>query len=358
MFPTLARVGEAINWAERKLDGSIAEAVWPSALDDAINQFAYAGTLAPSTAGTLALETGGGGILGKIGGKAVSNVAEMDGWLKSADPAQHLRKRTQGLIDQGKTADEIIETPLWKNRENIVNSTDYYPLPVDQIPNRPQLQDNLYQGATRLGWADEGLEGAAKPVPKGQKPTAVLVTGPAASGKSAVANPIARQYNAAIVDPDEAKKMLPGFDGGMGANAVHNQSKDMAKQLQDELMRDNYNLVIPTVGSSPEKVLAKADQLRAAGYDVQLLNMDVPAAEAGNRMLLRSAKTGRHIPMEVFAKDAKGAGETFGVLKSNQNGLFDGVSQVRNGADVPRVGPKPITMNSGLLDYVPGLTVF
>ena len=60
-------------------------------------------------------------------------------------------------------------------------------------------------------------------------------------------------------------------------------------------------------------MLAKADQLRAAGYDVQLLNMDVPAAEAGNRMLLRSAKTGRHIPMDVFAKDARGAGETFGV---------------------------------------------
>ena len=213
IYPTLARVGEAVNWAERNLKGSIAEAVWPSALDDAINQFAYAGTLAPSTAGTLALETGGGGILGKIGGKAVSNVAEMDAWLKSADPAQHLRRRTQGLIDQGKTADEIIETPLWKNRENIVNSTDYYPLPVDQIPKRPQLQDNLYQGATRLGWADDGLEGAAKPVPRGQQPKAVLVTGPAASGKSAVANPIARQYNAAIVDPDEAKRSSQALTG-------------------------------------------------------------------------------------------------------------------------------------------------
>ena len=31
--------------------------------------------------GTLALETGGGGILVEIGGKAVSNVAEMDAWL-------------------------------------------------------------------------------------------------------------------------------------------------------------------------------------------------------------------------------------------------------------------------------------
>ena len=80
----------------------------------------------------------------------------------------------------------------------------------------------------------------------------------------------------------------------------------MADQLQNELMRDNYNLVIPTVGSSPEKVLAKADQLRAAGYDVQLLNMDVPAAEAGNRMLLRSAKTGRHIPMDVFCERCQG----------------------------------------------------
>jgi hypothetical protein len=85
--------------------------------------------------------------------------------------------------------------------------------------------------------------------------------------------------------------------------------------------------------------------------------MDVPADVAGQRMLSRSAGTGRHIPLDVFNKDAQGAIDTFGVLKSNQNGLFDGISQVANGPDVPRNGLKPVLMNSGLLDAVPGLTI-
>ena len=356
--PWMAKVAEALNAGERAVDGSIASWVYPNSLDDALNNFAYHGTMSPGQAAGAALDVGVPAGPAKVAGKALDKIGTMNRWYQSPDPARHMKSELEHMFkEEGKSFREASGTPLVQHRDRLVNSTDYPPLPVSAIPNRPQMQQDLYQGATRLGWADDGLEGAAKPVAKGEKPKAILVTGPAAAGKSAVANPIARQYNAAIVDPDEAKKVLPGFADGMGANAVHNQSKDMAAQLTEELMRDRYNLVIPTVGSDSGKVLAKADQLRAAGYDVQLLNMDVPADVAGQRMLLRSAGTGRHIPLDVFNKDAQGAIDTFGVLKSNQNGLFDGISQVANGPDVPKNGLKPVLMNSGILDAVPGLTI-
>ena len=357
-YPLMAKLAETLNRGERAVDGSIMSWAYPNDLDDALNNFAYHGTMSPGQAASAALDVGIPVGPAKVARKALEKIGTMNRWYQSPNPAQHMKSETERMIkEQGKSFREAAETPLWRNRENIVNSSDHAPLPVDQIPNRARLQEDFYQGATRLGWADDGLEGAAKPVAKGEKPRAILVTGPAAAGKSAVANPIARQYNAAIVDPDEAKKMLPGFADGMGANAVHNQSKDMTAQLTEELMRDRYNLVIPTVGSSPDKVLAKADQLRARGYDVQLLNMDVPVDVAGERMLLRSAGTGRHIPLDVFTKDAQGAIDTFNALKSNPNGLFDGISQVANGPVVPRKGLKPVLMNSGLLDAVPGLTI-
>ena len=356
--PLLARLAEGLNYGERAVQGSIMDAIYPSDLDDAINNFAYHGTMSPGQAAGAALDVGVPVGPAKIAGNALDKIGTMNRWYQSPDPAAHMKAEMMHMFEnEGKSFREAAGSPLVKHRESIVTSTDYAPLPVDQIANRPKLQEDFYQGATRLGWADDGLEGAAKPVAKGEKPRAILVTGPAAAGKSSVANPIARQYNAAIVDPDEAKKMLPGFDNGMGANAVHPQSKAMTQQLQDELMRDRYNMVIPTVGEAPDKVLAKADQLRAAGYDVQLLNMDVSAEEAGKRMLLRSAGTGRHIPVDIFNKDAQGAIDTFGVLKSNQNGLLDGISQVANGPEVPAKGLKPVLMNSGLLDAVPGLTI-
>jgi predicted kinase len=354
----MAKVAEALNAGERAVDGSIASWVYPNSLDDALNNFAYHGTMSPGQAAGAALDVGVPVGPAKVAGQALDKIGTMNRWYQSPEPAKHMKAEMKHMFDnEGKSFREAAGTPLIQHRESIVNSTDYAPLPVDAIPNRPQMQQDFYQGATRLGWADDKLEGAATPVAKGQKPRAILVTGPAAAGKSAVANPIARQYNAAIVDPDEAKKMLPGFDDGMGANAVHAQSKAMTEQLTEELMRDRYNMVIPTVGSSPDKVLAKADQLRAAGYDVQLLNMDVAAEDAGQRMLLRSAGTGRHIPLDVFNKDAQGAVDTFGILRHNPKGAFDGVSQVANGPDVPRKGLKPVLMNSGILDAVPGLTI-
>ena len=356
--PLLARLAEGLNYGERAVQGSIMDAIYPSSLDDAINNFAYHGTMSPGQAAGAALDVGVPVGPAKVAGQALDKIGTMNKWYQSPDPAAHMKGEMRHMFEnEGKSFREAAGNPLVQHRESIVTSTDYAPLPVDQIANRPKLQEDFYQGATRLGWADDGLEGAAKPVAKGEKPRAILVTGAAAAGKSSVANPIARQYNAAIVDPDEAKKMLPGFDNGMGANAVHPQSKAMTEQLQDELMRDRYNLVIPRIGSNPDNVLKTVEQLKAKGYDVQLLNMDVPAEEAGKRMLLRSAGTGRHIPVNIFNEDAQGAIDTFNVLKSNSRGLFDGISQVANGPEVPAKGLKPVLMNSGILDAVPGLTI-
>ena len=356
--PWMAKVAEALNAGERAVDGSIASWVYPNSLDDALNNFAYHGTMSPGQAAGAALDVGVPVGPAKVAGQALDKIGTMNRWYQSPDPAAHMKAEMMHMFEnEGKSFREAAGTPLVKHRESIATSSDYAPLPVDQIANRPKLQEDFYQGATRLGWADDGLEGAATPVAKGEKPRAILVTGPAAAGKSSVANPIARQYNAAIVDPDEAKKMLPGFADGTGANAVHGQSKVMTEQLTEELMRDRYNLVIPRIGSNPDNVLKTAEQLKAKGYDVQLLNMDVSAEEAGKRMLLRSAGTGRHIPVGIFNKDAQGAVEAFNVLKSNKNGLLDGISQVANGPEVPAKGLKPVLMNSGLLDAVPGLTI-
>jgi len=74
--------------------------------------------------------------------------------------------------------------------------------------------ENLYITSKQLGWTDDGLAYGGRPRAEGEAKRAVIVLGPPASGKSSISNPIARKINATILDPDEAKKVLPEYKGG------------------------------------------------------------------------------------------------------------------------------------------------
>ena len=78
--------------------------------------------------------------------------------------------------------------------------------------------------------------------------------GPPAAGKSAISNPLAVKNNATIIDPDEAKKIFPEFQGGVGGNAVHRESKALIDEVDEVAIKRGDNLVYPKVGGKPDKI--------------------------------------------------------------------------------------------------------
>lgn len=104
---------------------------------------------------------------------------------------------------------------------------------------------------------------------------AVIVTGPPASGKSTVANEIALRIGAAIRDPDDAKELMPEYRGGIGANAVHQESLRLSRRLFRELSDNGENLVIPVVGQNANGIRELAADLRAKLYTVSLVNLQL-----------------------------------------------------------------------------------
>ena len=88
--------------------------------------------------------------------------------------------------------------------------------------------------------------------------TATIVLGPPASGKSSLAEKIATDIKAAIVDPDDAKIFMAEYDGGLGAAAVHEESSHLTFGLGDnkgvayEIIKEGFNVVIPKVGAKRE----------------------------------------------------------------------------------------------------------
>jgi len=192
--------------------------------------------------------------------------------------------------------------------------------------------DRLYEGAKDLAWG-----GTTKGVVLQQK-KAAIVLGPPAAGKSTIADPVARKMNAAVIDADEAKKVLPEYKDGIGANAAHEESSDIADRVLQLAMGVGDNIVVPKVGGKPGSIVSLINRLKKEGYDVTLMDMQVSYKEARNRMFKRFVKTGRLINPDYVRQVGDNPTKTYYSIK--KEGLADGYTQIDNNPGIDQ--PKPV----------------
>ncbi len=215
---------------------------------------------------------------------------------------------------------------------------------VEEVIGYDDAIDRLYDQSKSLAWTDDGLPYPGPATRTGDK-TAVIVLGPPASGKSSISNPIARKYDATIIDSDEAKKLLPEYAGGVGANAVHTESKAIINQMEQLAIDEGDNLVIPTVGENADKIRGKVERYRNAGYNVQVVDVQVPAEEAAIRMFRRFYKTGRMIPTDYLNKVGNKPSATYDILR--KEGIADGYTRIDNTVAIDQ--PRPVLEDTGRL---------
>jgi predicted kinase len=155
-----------------------------------------------------------------------------------------------------------------------------------------------------------------------------IVLGPPAAGKSTIANELAIANRSAILDSDEIKKTLPEYEGGVGASAVHEESSNLAKELQALMIERGTNIVLPKVGHSASSIRDVISLYKNKGYKVRLVNMDVTPENAFQRMIRRFVSTGRIIPPEYLDRVGSNPSATYKTLK--QEGLADGYAEIDN----------------------------
>ena len=127
---------------------------------------------------------------------------------------------------------------------------------------------------------------------------AFIVIGLPASGKSsAVAEPLAKKYGALIIDSDEAKERLPEFTDGLLADAVHEESSEIADKVRSTAIKNGDNIVLPLVGKAESKLRNLVSMLKNNGYEVNLHYVDLPVDKAVERGKARFAETGRNVPL-------------------------------------------------------------
>ena len=175
--------------------------------------------------------------------------------------------------------------------------------------------ERLYIRARKMPYEEMGLVAPPSVVRgtraalKRDKPTAVITIGLPGVGKSTVANPLAKKLDATIIDADEAKKVLPEYAGGIGANAVHQESKIIAEQVRALAMRNKDNLVLGKIGADYDALKRISDDLSNNGYRVVLLNVDAPLSQVAKQQVGRQFRTGRVIVPELFTKYTRKIGD-------------------------------------------------
>ena len=191
-------------------------------------------------------------------------------------------------------------------------------------------------------WFEQAIAFAGGPVRRDK--LATIVIGPPASGKSGIAEELARTKGAALLDSDEIKKTLPEFEGGIGAMAVHEESSHLADHLEGLIRQEGVNVVYPKVGGSPGSVRDLIARFKADGYTVELANMAVSAENAYARMVARFVTKGRLIDPTYVDSVGENPSTTFRTLK--QEDIADGYAEIdNNGA---KQDPKAIREIQGI----------
>lgn len=132
------------------------------------------------------------------------------------------------------------------------------------------------------------------------QPTATVLAGGPASGKSTLLQSLTVPTPFTLVDPDSFKTRLPEFgalvaDGDQrAASVVHEESSDLAAELLRRAAAARHHVVIDQLGDGPPgRFLTKLRTLLDLGFEVAVAYADVPVDVASERNVERAGRTGR-----------------------------------------------------------------
>lgn len=165
---------------------------------------------------------------------------------------------------------------------------------------------------------------------------AYIVIGPPAAGKSTIADPLVERTGSILIDSDIIKmgdkargfEGIPEYGDGIGANAVHEESAQIADGIFDKAVENGDNIVYPKVGGSIASIRALAEDLKANGYTTTLILNELPIEKALERNNNRYNETGRLVRPDYLLSVGNKPIRTY--LELQGEGVFDGYERYSN----------------------------
>ena len=108
----------------------------------------------------------------------------------------------------------------------------------------------------------------------------------------------------------EYKEFVDAGDA-RGANYVHEESSLLANRAKNAVIEKNADVIFDKVLGNPKKATALIKELKAAGYEVELLGVSVDPREAIIRAVARYTQTLRWVEIEELLKGHKNVSKHF-----------------------------------------------
>ena len=167
------------------------------------------------------------------------------------------------------------------------------------------LYELIYSGQLKSDDDIRLSRGGAKPREVKSDMCAYIVSGPPASGKSAIASKLAAQNGAYMLDSDYAKRKFPEYKSYTGgASLVHKESDEIVFGSENSLFEyciySRHNVVIPLVGRTYKSVEQICERLIGAGYNIHIINVVLDRYECVVRAYNRYKKTKRYVPLSYI----------------------------------------------------------
>ncbi len=225
---------------------------------------------------------------------------------------------------------------------------------LDELAKRPQTIDTIDMKNPERVKMQQGIIKKLTRQPAGgfgKDKIMELVLGPPGAGKSSIiSSTLKSKLKAVEIDSDRVKNLLPEYDEGLGANAVHEESKQITEAIIGLAISKGWNIVHPIIGAKPDRVLSIIEKMKRNGYTVNVRLVDIPADVSLQRIIRRfgDPDDGRAIPPEYVMSIGDGPVKTFNTLKDN--GAINAYTHFNN--DVP-LGQRPTIEQSNDPSYPP-----
>lgn len=142
---------------------------------------------------------------------------------------------------------------------------------------------------------------AAATPPPGEKPTFTMLGGRGGSGKSFFSKDAESPVDtkgAVVLDADEIKKLIPGYEG-WNAHEVHEESSDILEMIEEDARLMGLNIVLDATMKTASSALKRVKKFKESGYRIEAHYMHLPRQEAAKRAVGRFLdKEQRYVPVE------------------------------------------------------------
>jgi predicted kinase len=210
-----------------------------------------------------------------------------------------------------------------------------------RVVTRDEYRQHVADEITRFGQEKARAAGATELKREGK---VFILLGPPGAGKSTIAGPLSAEHGAYEIDADAAKVRVPEF-GSVGTAPVHRESMDVAQRARTDALRRGDNIIVPSLGRSPQKLQTLIETLQKNNHEVHLILADIPHQLAAQRALMRWLEVDRLVdPLYIQEEVRDLPQQTYEALKQHP-----GLSSARR---YDLTGPREVPLSERLREVL------